>query len=225
MSGARQGQRRTEAYRTLADLPARVPVFPLTGALLLPRGRLPLNIFEPRYLAMVNDALGGDRVIAMVQPTPCPAADAEAPDLYRVGCLGRLTQFSETGDGRYLITLTGVCRFRLGRELAVDTPYRQVVPEYDDFLRDLGEDDGDISNRPRFLKALNAYLQANRLDADWGSIEGAPAESLVNTLAMLLPFEPQEKQALLQAPTLTERADALLALLELAAAGRAGGMN
>ncbi|MDX5360467.1 MAG: LON peptidase substrate-binding domain-containing protein [Alphaproteobacteria bacterium] len=225
MSGARQGQRRAETYRTVADLPGLVPIFPLAGALLLPRGRLPLNIFEPRYLAMVNDALAGERTIAMVQPSPCPATGGPAPDLYRVGCLGRITQFSETGDGRYLITLTGICRFRIGDEPEAATPYRQVIPEYGDFVRDLAEDSGDILDRPRFLKALNAYLVANKLDADWGSIEGAPAESLVNTLAMLLPFEPQEKQALLQAPGLTERADALLALLELAAAGQAGGMN
>lgn len=205
---------------TLSDLPAVIPVFPLAGALLLPRGRLPLNIFEPRYLAMVDDALRHGRVIGMVQPSN----EQRCPTLYPVGCLGRLTSWSETGDGRLLITLTGFIRFRVESELQTTTPYRQVKADYADFAADL-EDSCDESciDRERLGACLRSYLRQRNLEADWSSIERAPGEVLVNSLAMICPFDTAEKQALLEAPALGERARLLTTLIEMAATPGAGG--
>lgn len=202
-------------YRRASDLPQVIPVFPLDGALLLPGGDLPLQIFEPRYLNMIDDAMAGDRMIGMVQTRP--GGDRVRPNLTSVGCAGRITAFSETSDGRYLITLTGVCRFTVGEELSSQTPYRQIRADYDAFVDDLTEDDAEVASfdRHRFAKALKRYLNRRELDIDWETAETAPLDSLVTSLAMGLPFEPAEKQALLEAPGMAERCDALTALLEI----------
>jgi hypothetical protein len=205
------------AYRGPDDLPDVIPVFPLAGALLLPRGQMPLNIFEPRYLAMVDDALtSGRRLIGMIQPDGAHPGSEERPNLYRIGCVGRITQLGETGDGRYLMELTGVARFRVGEELAVPTPYRQCRVSYapfaDDFIARKGE---DAVNRPALLAALAAFLKANDLKADWDGIENAPNEALVNALAMMSPYGAAEKQALLEAPDLKTRAEILVAVTEI----------
>jgi Lon protease-like protein len=199
------------------DLPDTIPVFPLPGALLLPRGTMPLNIFEPRYLVMIDDALrSGHRLIGMIQPDPAHPGPEDKPNLYRTGCVGRLTQFAETGDGRYLIQLTGVARFRIEDELAVATPYRQCrvtyAPFADDFVAHRGEDDVD---REALLQALKDFLKANNLKADWEGIENAPNEALVNALAMMSPYGAAEKQALLEAPDLKTRAEILVAVTEI----------
>jgi Lon protease-like protein len=204
-------------YRGPGDLPATIPVFPLTGALLLPRGQMPLNIFEPRYLAMVDDALrGGHRLIGMIQPDAAHPGPESRPNLYAVGCAGRLTQFAETGDGRYLIQLTGVARFRVERELTTTTPYRQCQVTYapfaDDFIARKGEEEVD---RRALLEALSAFLKANNLNADWNDVENAPNEALVNALAMMSPYGPAEKQAMLEAPDLKSRAEILVAVTEI----------
>ncbi|MGF1464132.1 MAG: LON peptidase substrate-binding domain-containing protein [Maricaulaceae bacterium] len=204
-------------FRKASDLPEIIPVFPLTGALLLPGGRLPLNIFEPRYLNMIDDALGGKRLIGMVQATP--GRDAATPGLAPVGCVGRLTSFSETNDGRYLITLTGVCRFGVEQEPSVDTPYRQVLADFERYEHDLRDIDPDIGlDRDAFEQVLRAYFEAQDLAADWESIKSAPGEVLINSLAMICPFSSSEKQALLEAETLADRREALYALLLMGAA-------
>jgi Lon protease-like protein len=202
-------------YRRASDLPQVIPVFPLDGALLLPGGELPLQIFEPRYLNMVDDAMAGDRMIGMVQTRP--GGDRARPNLAHVGCAGRITAFSETSDGRYLITLTGVCRFQVGEELAAASPYRQVRADYEPYADDIAEADAQPAgfDRHRFAKALKRYLNRRELDIDWETAETAPLDSLVTSLAMGLPFEPAEKQALLEAAGMTERCEALTALLEI----------
>jgi uncharacterized protein len=206
------------AYRGPDALPEEIPVFPLPGALLLPRGQMPLNIFEPRYLAMIDDALrAGHRLIGMIQPDPThPGADPNRPNLFRVGCVGRITQMAESGDGRYLIQLTGVARFRIEVELAVSTLYRQCKVTYqpfvDDFTARKGEDEVD---RKALLRALSEFLKANNLKADWEGIENAPNEALVNALAMMSPYDAAEKQAMLEAPDLKTRAEILIAVTEI----------
>jgi uncharacterized protein len=186
--------------------------------LLLPRGQMPLNIFEPRYLAMIDDALrSGQRLIGMIQPDPAhPGADEQKPHLFRVGCVGRLTQFAESGDGRYLIQLTGVARFRIENELSVATQYRQCQVTYQQFIDDFtarkGEDEVD---RKSLLRALSSFLKANDLKADWEGIENAPNEALVNALAMMSPYDAAEKQAMLEAPDLKTRAEILVAVTEI----------
>jgi Lon protease-like protein len=211
-SGALSG-----GYGAVEDLPAVVPVFPLEGVLLLPRGGLPLNIFEPRYLNMIDDVMAGDRVLGMVSTTSGGTRDL--PKLAGVGCLGRVTSFSETSDGRYLITLTGLCRFGLGEELPVQTPYRQVRADYGRFAGDLQAPTEDVEiDRDRLLEALRAYLDTRGLDIEWETARGAPAEALVNSLSMALPFGAPEKQALLEAAALPDREAVLVALLEIEAA-------
>ncbi|HTO41894.1 MAG TPA: LON peptidase substrate-binding domain-containing protein [Rhizomicrobium sp.] len=200
-------------YHSAEEMPRTLPVFPLSGALLLPRGHLPLNIFEPRYLAMADSALAGPRLIAMIQPVERDAG-ALKPALSAVGCAGRLTSFAETDDGRYLITLTGICRFRVESELDVITPYRQVRANFDAFAEDFAPDASDIP-RERVIKALKRYVKRQQLKADWNSVTDAPAETLINALCMLCPFAPTEKQALLEAPRFAERVDTLVALLEM----------
>ena len=201
-------------YRRVADLPQAIPIFPLDGAVLLPGGELPLQIFEPRYLNMVDDAMAGDRMIGMIQTRP--GGERARPNLAGVGCAGRITSFAETADGRYLITLTGVCRFQAGDELPVRTPYRQVRARFEPYGEDLDEDETPPEglDRTRFARALKRYLNRRELDIDWETAETAP-ESLVTSLAMGLPFEPAEKQALLEAPTVADRCEALTALLEI----------
>jgi uncharacterized protein len=203
----------------LAELPASLPIFPLTGVLLLPRGRLPLNIFEPRYLAMTEDALKGDRLIGMVQPQE-GAGDAGEPPVYRTGCAGRMTSFSETDDGRYLITLTGLARFDILRELPRDRLYRRVVPDWQPYAADLADAAPPIE-RERLLTALKPFFRRHKIAAEWEAVEATPDERLVTTIAMAAPFAASEKQALLEAPGLAERARLLIALIEMAA--HAGG--
>jgi len=203
-------------FRRTADLPQVIPVFPLDGALLLPGGELPLQIFEPRYLNMLDDVMGGDRIIGMIQTKP--GGDRARPALAAVGCAGKVTSFAETSDGRYLITLTGVCRFAPREELAIPLPYRQVRAEYQAFEGDLSEDEkaaATAAGRERFARALKRYLNLRDLDIDWETANAAPLEALVNSLSMGLPFSPQEKQALLQAPNLAGRFDVLTTLLEI----------
>ncbi len=204
------------------QLPETIPVFPLAGALLMPGAQLPLNIFEPRYLRMVDDALAGARAIGMIQPRAGDGRDA--PKLFDVGCAGRITAFSETGDGRYLITLTGVRRFRLIEEVHADTPYRQATVDWGAYEIDAHADaSGDEVDRDLFLEIMRDYLDAEGLKADWDAAEGAPVEALVVSLAMGCPFSPSEKQALLEAPTVAEQADCLMALMEMSGGEEPGG--
>jgi Lon protease-like protein len=208
-------------FLRLGDLPQVIPVFPLSGALLLPHAQLPLNIFEPRYLNMVDDAMSSERMIGMVQPTSRSPADR--PSLAAVGCLGKITSFAETSDGRYLITLTGVCRFELGPELSNRLPYRQVQASYGRFEADLNPlNDDDGFDRLRFLRALKAFLERHGLDVDWDTAKSAPGEALINSLSMALPFDAAERQALLEAVSFADRREALIALMEIDAADRSG---
>jgi Lon protease-like protein len=198
-------------------LPAAIPIFPLSGALLLPRGVLPLNIFEPRYLAMVRDAMAAQgaagRMIGMIQPK----GDRDPAPLYDVGCLGRIADCRETGDGRLLITLTGVSRFRVQAELDRNTPYRQVLVDYDGFGDDRDEAEPlSPAARASLEDVLERYLDAKGLSADWDAVREADDEGLVTTLAAVCPFDPPEKQALLEAPTLGDRAGTLTALMAFA---------
>ena len=210
-------------YRTPRDIPEIIPVFPLPRALLLPRTELPLNIFEPRYLQMMEDVIRGDRVIGMIQPNEPEENPSKVPPLYQIGCAGRVTNFAETGDGRYQVVLTGIARFRLIEEMQVSTPYRQCKVDYNVFAEDLvqgvGEDEVD---REALLKTLANYLAANSIDADWSGITQAPTEALVNGLSLMSPFGTREKQALLEARDLRHRAELLVAATEITlAAGEA----
>ena len=214
----------TDRYRKPADLPCIIPVFPLQGCILLPRSTLPLNVFEPRYLEMLDDILAGNRIVGIVQPLSCTEeeespGDKNAP-LRQTGCVGRLTAFSETEDGRALITLAGIARFNIVTECPTEKPYRSVQANYEpyteDFIRGHGQEAVDW---PRLLEVLKEYLTARQMTADWQSIERSPAELLVNTLSMISPYGPEEKQALLEARSLKERSEVLMALaqMELAA--------
>jgi Lon protease-like protein len=205
-------------YRKQEDLPREAAIFPLTAALLLPGGRMPLNIFEPRYLEMIDAALASSRLIAMVQPRLDGGMRADGePELCGIGCLGRITSLAETGDGRYLVSLQGVCRVRLVEELQVSTPFRKcrITP----FLADLDEDKAaERVDRAALLKCFRAYLEANGLEADWESISRAENATLVNALSMMSPYGAAEKQALLEAPDLKARAETLIAITEMALA-------
>lgn len=196
------------------DLPEVIPVFPLPGALLLPRSRLPLHLFEPRYLAMLDDALKTPhRLIGMVQPDP--GARAGEHGLHRIGCAGKVTQFSETEDGRYMITLSGVSRFRVSSEVEGFTPYRRAQVSWDGFEQDLEPSDSDPGfNRESFMNLLSRYFDARELSTDWESLKDAEDELLINSLSMLLGFEPEDKQALLEAPSLSTRRETLVTLIE-----------
>jgi len=204
-------------YHALSQLPETLPVFPLSGVLLLPRGHLPLNVFEPRYLAMVDFAFSSTRLIGMVQPSE-PEEKTLKPALHPVGCAGRITSYRENEDGRYLITLTGICRFRCEEEIEAATPFRQLRVSFSEFAGDLEPADDSAFPRDHLLHALKGYLSRRDLKADWQSVMNAPAETLVNALAMLCPFEPAEKQALLEAKGWSERVAILVALLEMAGA-------
>ncbi len=210
-----------QGYNKAADLPQVVPVFPLPGTILLPRGQLPLNIFEPRYLNMIDDAMAGDRILAMVQPAGGPV---DLPILAPVGCVGRITSFAETSDGRYLVTLTGCARFRITAELPTQGPYRQVRADYSAYAADLVSPPADQEmDREPFLDALRAYLENRGLEIDWDTAESAPPEALINSLSMALPFEPAEKQALIEAMSLLDRAEVLTALMRIDAADTGDG--
>jgi len=218
----------TDHYRNATDLPKALPLFPLRGAILLPRTSVTFNVFEPRYLALVDKVLAGDRLLGIVQPAP-DAGAVESPEgkdfpLRRVGCVGRLSAFTEGDDGRYLISLVGIARFDLMSEIKSDEPFRIFRISYGEFASDFisgyGEDEVD---RPRLLETLKSYLQANSLTADWDRINGAGNERLVNTLSILSPYGAEEKQALLEAPDLRSRAEALVALAEMELATRDDG--
>ena len=210
-------------YEGAKDCPEAIPLFPLGGALLLPRGQMPLNIFEPRYLAMIDDALKGERVIGIIQPEPETGRQPEIPPLLKVGCLGRITQFSETGDGRYQIVLSGIARFVLEEEVTTGTPYR-VGRVRADFPIDFEVRAGEAAvNRDELIAVFGAYLNANDLETDWDSIDKASTESLVNALSMMSPFGPREKQALLEAADLKTRAETLVAMTEMELVRNAAG--
>lgn len=197
------------------DFPEIIPVFPLPGALLLPRTRLPLHIFEPRYLTMLDDCLKTDfRLIGMIQPRETPNGESR---LAAIGCAGRLTSFSETEDGRYMITLSGVCRFRMREEVQGFAPYRRASVDWTPFHRDLGREElDDAFDRDSFLSLLSRYFAAKELGSDWSGIQSAEPELLINSLAMLLPLQSEDKQALLEAPSLTTRRETLVTLMEFA---------
>jgi uncharacterized protein len=204
-------------YKSAADMPATIPVFPLTGALLLPRTELPLNIFEPRYLQMFDDAMRGPRIIGMIQPKHGDQSDV--PKLSTIGCAGRVTSYTETHDGRLLVTITGVSRFEVKSEMATTTPYRIVEASFDRFQIDFVSGNGAKEvNRSAVLKAFRDYLEANDMTTNWDEIEAVNTESLVNTLSLMAPYPAPEKQALLEAKDLKMRADMLVALTELALA-------
>ena len=201
----------------IEDLPRIIPIFPLPGVLLLPRGRLPLNIFEPRYLEMTQDAMASHRMVGMIQPAD-PLAKLDAPEVYPVGCVGRITSFSETPDSRFLITLAGVCRFAIVRELEPEgLLYRRVRADYSRFAGDLPEPAPLSLDRDSLIPALKSYFDHNGLSADWEAIDRANDETLVTCLAMACPFEPSEKQALLECSSETELAAMMQALFEMAA--------
>jgi uncharacterized protein len=202
------------------DLPSEFAVFPLAGAMLLPRGKLPLNIFEPRYKAMTEDALGQGRMFGMIQPDATQPEGPDGPALFRIGCLGRLSAFSETDDGRYQITLTGVVRFAVAAELAGRRGYRRVRGDVAPFLGDLDLGEKHIElGRDVLLTALRGYFTHRGVEANWDAIKRLSDDNLVVTLAMVCPFEPVEKQALLEAGTLGEQAEMLLTLLRMGAVG------
>ena len=202
-----------------ADLPDTIPVFPLPGALLLPRAKLPLHIFEPRYLQMLEDALKTrHRVVGMIQP--CGSRNADSSGLHAIGCAGRVTQFSETEDGRYFITLCGLSRFRVKAEVEGFTPYQRCSVDWNGFDVDLGQTERDEGfDRAALMGLLGRYLDARGMSTDWGVLDEAGDELLVNSLSMLLDFEPEDKQALLEAPSLTTRRETLVTLMEFALRG------
>ena len=203
-------------YRTINSLPEVIPVFPLPGAILLPRGQLPLNIFEPRYISMVDSALAGDRIVGMIQPVETAGVDCGANALHPVGCVGRITRIAETGDGRYILTLTGVARFRVLEELEMCTQFRQCRVDYRSFENDLIDRSGEnLVDRGKVITTLRRFAEARDLRIDWQEIERASNELLVNALSMISPFGVSEKQALLEAGDLKSRGDVLVAITEL----------
>ncbi|MEO1282107.1 MAG: LON peptidase substrate-binding domain-containing protein [Pseudomonadota bacterium] len=220
----------TERYRKPSDLPSVIPVFPLRGAILLPRATLPLNIFEPRYLQMITDAMSTDRVIGIVQPAGGDEADESPGDhdigVRSVGCAGRITSYQELDDGRFVITLSGIARFDVKSEKTQDTPYRSMAADYERFAQDFEAGCGeDLVDRENLLRVLKVYLEANRLKADWNSIVRASSEFLINALSVMSPYGSEEKQALLEAYDLKTRADVLVALaeMEIASGSSSGG--
>jgi uncharacterized protein len=209
------------AYASPDEMPETIPVFPLPGALLLPRGQMPLNIFEPRYMAMIDHALKTDRLIGMIQPNP---DKGDIGPLFPVGCAGRITQLSETGDGRYILTLTGIARFRIKEDVSAEAPFLHFRVDWrpfaDDYTARHGEDEVD---RPSVMKALKDFSEANNVPVDWDSVKDAPNEALVNALSMMCPYGVREKQALLEAADLKARGEMLVAITEMELAKAAGG--
>jgi uncharacterized protein len=211
-------------YREPTDLPKTIPLFPLAGALLLPRTDLPLNIFEPRYLLMIEEAMKAERIIGIIQPQG--SSESSKVVLEAVGCAGRITSYSETDDGRLLVTITGVCRFAIVEELDAATPFRQASVDYRPYAVDFVSETGARSvNREQLIKAFRQYLEANDMSADWNEVEAVSTEVLVNTLSLLAPYPARDKQALLEAPDLKSRADVLVALTELALAKTSPGTS
>lgn len=216
--------------RSIADLPDALPIFPLASVLLLPGGRLPLNVFEPRYRNMTADALGSDRLIGIVQPRRADAASpagsvGDREDVFETGCAGRITEFSETDDGRYLIALSGVCRFRIEAELPITRGYRRVTPDWTPYKADLDEGIGEVGGKRRLLQALRDYAANKGLDGDWDSVEDMPGGVLVTSLAMMVPLASEEKQALLEARDSETRARMLAQLMEMAIHERGAGLD
>jgi Lon protease-like protein len=203
-------------------LPATLPIFPLAGVLLLPRGILPLNIFEPRYLNMIEDALAADRMIGMIQPCKNGAGAGAEPSLFGMGCAGRITAFEETDDGRFLISLGGVCRFRVDGEVPTTRGYRRATVDWSAFQGDLEPVEDGTFDRAALLKSLKAYFKSQGIEASWSALKETPDERLVTSLSMICPFEPSEKQALLEADTLADRAKVLTALVEMAVLDTSG---
>ncbi len=221
-----------DRYRRPADLTPRIPVFPLRGAILLPRATLPLNVFEPRYLEMLDDVMSGDRLIGIIQPAAGASSDdeesplADSVGLRRVGCVGRVTNYQEVDHARVLITLTGITRYEILDEAVTDLPYRVASVSYDRFASDLNEGLGeDQVDRSNLLRVLRSYLDANKLEADWAAIQRASSEFLINALCVMCPYGPEEKQALLEADDLKRRADVLVALAEMELASSGGNGN
>jgi Lon protease-like protein len=204
--------------RDISRLPQELALFPLSGAILLPRAELPLNVFEPRYLEMVEDALRGDRMIGMIQPDAARPDCARGPGLFEVGCAGRITQFAETGDGRLLVTLTGVSRFKVAQELETATAYRRSAVDFSPYAGDLVACSSLDGRRADVMAALRRFAQARSVQIDWEGVEETPTEALVNALAMMSPFGVAEKQALVEASTLDQRAAALIAMSEFSLA-------
>ncbi|NMM45791.1 peptidase S16 [Rhodospirillaceae bacterium KN72] len=196
------------------DLPATIPIFPLAGVLLLPRGILPLNVFEPRYLNMIQDALASDRMIGMIQP--CPTAAGCEPAVYKTGCAGRITCFEETEDGRFLISLKGIGRFKIVEELPTEHGYRRVTPDWATFKNDIDPPEDETIPREALFKCLQPYFANQGIEASWLALRETPNERLINSLSMICPFTASEKQALLEAPSLADRAKVLTALIEMA---------
>jgi hypothetical protein len=219
-----------ERYSAPSDLPSRIPVFPLRGAILLPRASLPLNVFEPRYLAMIDDVMAGQRIVGVIQPASGDGGESpegKSSNLRRIGCAGRVTSYQELDDGRLAITLTGIARYEIVEETSTPKPYRIMSVSYDRFSSDLSRDAGeDQVDREKLLTSLKTYLERNRLTADWNVIERASSEFLINALSVMSPYGPEEKQALLEATDLKSRAQVLVALaeMELAQQGGSGGM-
>ncbi len=212
-------------YMDVSDFPDILPIFPLPNALLLPRGQMPLNVFEPRYVSMIDDALrGGSRLIGMIQPQPDQPRKIKLPKLFDVGCIGRITQFAETGEGRYLLTLTGVIRFKIVAEVPSITPYRQVKIDVSDYLIDLEPRAGEEAvDRDALLTTLRKFSKANDISIDWDGVKEAPNEALVNALSMMSPYGVKEKQALLEAQDLHARAEMLIAITEFELARQSDG--
>jgi Lon protease-like protein len=197
-------------------LPETLPIFPLSNAVLLPRSRLPLNIFEPRYMAMIEDVLGKGRIIGMIQPNAPDGAEGTTSPIFNVGCAGRITSFNETEDGRFLIGLTGVCRFTVAQELPLEKPYRQVIADWKKFTSDMDPPEDSDIDRKRLATVLQHYFKLQGIAADWNAVQNTPNDLLISSLVMICPLAPNEKQALLEAPDLHTRADMLMALLEMA---------
>ena len=203
-------------YRRPSDMPGALPLFPLAGMLLLPRRPMQLTVFEPRYLDLLDDALTGERLIGVIQPLAGDDAEDASPELFPVGCAGRIVQYAETGDKQCFLTLMGVARFRVARELAAATRYRSVVPDYSDFAGDFTEGLGESAvDRKAVVDALRAFAEANKIGVDWDDIEKASNETLVNALAMMSPYGTREKQALLEARDLKSRAEILVAISQV----------
>lgn len=207
-----------KTYDSASDFPESIPLFPLTGALLLPGGNMPLNIFEPRYLAMIDHALCHDRLIGMIQPDLEGGECEYGPSLCRIGCIGRLTGFQETGDGRYMINLTGICRFEIGRERAAHNGFRQAefkIPDSEFIEAATSQGEENRINRDLLLETFQRYLEANNMETDWDAVKRTDDETLVTALCMMSPYGPAEKQALLEAENLFIRAETLVALTEI----------
>lgn len=207
---------RSDKYKNISDIPKTIALFPLSGALLLPGGNLPLNIFEPKYISMFDDTIAHDRLIGMIQPTQSSSQDNEEPTLNDIGCVGRITAFQETDDGHYLINLKGICRFHIEEEIVGKNEYRRanIVP----FLSDLKSSKGEEIDRSLLIETFKRFLDANKMETDWDVIEKTDNESLVTALCMMSPYGAAEKQALLEAEDLKSRADTLVALTQIALA-------